>query len=70
MTTLTIHLNDDKSEQAIKAVLNALGVAYDEVAEDFASSSYIIAGVRKAQSDLKEGRVKDYEGLMALLGRS
>jgi len=69
MTTLTIHLDNEKSEQAIKAILDALGVKYDEAGEQPAFPDHIMAGVRKSQEDLKAGRVKDYKGLKAILGR-
>ncbi|NGM61929.1 hypothetical protein G5B30_08370 [Sphingobacterium sp. SGG-5] len=69
MTTLTIHLDNERSEQAIKAVLDALGVKYDEVNERSTFPPHVIAGVRKAQEDLNLGRVKDYKGLNAILDR-
>ncbi len=69
MTTLTIHLDNEKSEQAIKAILDALGVKYDEAGEQPAFPEHIMEGVRKSQEDLKAGRVKDYKGLNAILGR-
>ncbi|MCY4779246.1 hypothetical protein ORI89_06265 [Sphingobacterium sp. UT-1RO-CII-1] len=67
MTTLTIHLDNEKSEQAIKAVLDALGVRYDEVSDQPTFPDHVTAGVRKAQKDLKLGRVKDYKGLDTIL---
>jgi len=67
MTTLTVHLDNKKSEKAIKAVLDALGVKYDESVVQSTFPDYVIAGVRKAQEDLKSGRVKDYKGLDAIL---
>ena len=69
MTTLTIHLDDEKSEKAIKAVLDALGVKYDEEGDQVAFSEHVVAGVRKAQEDVRAGRVKKYKGLDAILGR-
>lgn len=69
MTTLTIHLDDEKSEQAIKAVLDALGVRYDEVGEQASFPEHVIAGVRKAQEDLNSGHVKEYKGLDAILNK-
>jgi hypothetical protein len=30
MTTLTVNINDKKTEKAVKAVLTALGLSYDE----------------------------------------
>lgn len=69
MTTLTIHLDNEKSEQAIKAVLDALGVKYDELSEPSIFPDHVAAGVRKGQKDLKLGRVKDYKGLGAILSR-
>jgi len=69
MTTLTIHLDDEKSEQAIKAVLNALGIEYDEVDEETVFPDHVIAGVKKAQEDVKSGRVSPYKGLNAILER-
>lgn len=70
MTTLTIHLNNEKSEQAIKAVLDALGVKYDEVNEQAGFPGHVISGVRKAQEDSNLGRVKEFKGLNAILDRS
>lgn len=67
MTTLTIHLDNEKSEQAIKAVLDALGVRYDEASEQSTFPDHVVAGVRKAQEDLKLGRVKEYNGLEVIL---
>lgn len=69
MTTLTIHLDNEKSELAIKAVLDALGVKYDEEGEQSAFPDHVVAGIRKSQEDLKAGRVKDYKGLNAILDR-
>jgi heterodisulfide reductase subunit B len=69
MTTLTIHLEDEKSEKAIKAVLDALGVKYDETKEPVVFPEHVIAGVRKAKEDLQNGRVKKYQGLNAILNR-
>jgi len=68
MTTLTIHLDNEKSEQAIKAILDALGVKHDEAGEQPAFPDHIMEGVLKSQEDLKAGRVKDYKGLNAILG--
>ena len=69
MTTLTIHLDNEKSEQAIKAVLDALGVKYDEMSDQSIFPDHIVAGVRQGQEDLKSGRIKDYVGLGAILNR-
>ena len=69
MTTLTIHLEDEKSERAPKAVLDVLGVKYDEAAESIAFPEHVIAGVRKSKEDVKNGRVKEYKGLNAILNR-
>lgn len=69
MTTLTIHLDDEKSEQAVKAVLNALEIKYDESNEPVVFPDHIIAGVAKAKEDVQMGRVKDYKGLNAILSR-
>lgn len=69
MTTLNIHLEDEKSEKAIKAVLEALNVKYDEVKEPVALPDHVIAGVRKAKEDVQQGRVKKYEGLNSILKR-
>lgn len=68
MTTLTVHLEDKKSEKAVKAVLDALGVKY-ELEEPITFPDHVVSGVRKAKVDVKEGRVKKYEGLNALLNR-
>ncbi|TZF81333.1 hypothetical protein FW774_18850 [Pedobacter sp. BS3] len=69
MTTLTIHLEDEKSEKAIKAVLDVLGVKYDEAEEAITFPEHVIAGVRKSKEDVKNGRVKEYKGLNAILNR-
>ncbi len=70
MTTLTIHLENKKSEKAIKAVLDALEIRYDEFGGQLtAFPDHVIAGVRKAQEDLKSSRVKEYKGLNAIVGR-
>lgn len=70
MTTLTIHLDDEKSEQAVKAVLNALEIKYDESSnETVVFPDHVIAGVAKAKEDVKLGHVKEYKGLNAILGR-
>ena len=69
MITLNIHLEDKKSEKAIKAVLEALNVKYDEVEEPVAFPDHVIAGVRKAKEDIQIGRVKKYEGLNTILNR-
>jgi len=66
---ITIHLDNERSEQAIKAVLDALGVKYDEAGEQPVRPNHVVAGVRKSQEDLKAGRVKDYKGLNVILGR-
>lgn len=70
MTTLTIHLDNEKSEQAIKAVLDALGVRYDEVIEQSTFPDHVVAGVRKAQKDFESGHLKKYKGLDAILNNS
>lgn len=68
MTTLTVHIENEKSEKAVVAVLDALGVKY-ELAADHVFPDHVIAGVRKAQEDVKAGRTKEYKGLSALLNR-
>lgn len=68
MTTLTVHLENKKSEKAVKAVLDALGVTY-EIEETVAYPDHVIDGVHKARQDVEFGRVKKYEGLDALLNR-
>lgn len=67
MTRLTIHLDNEKSEKAIKAVLDALGLKYEESVGQSTFPDHVIAGVRKAQEDLNSGRIKDYKGLDAIL---
>lgn len=69
MITLNIHLEDEKSEKAIKAVLEALNVKYDEVEEPVAFFDHVIAGVYKAKEDVQIGRVKNYTGLKSILNR-
>jgi len=68
MTTLTVHIENKKSEKAVKAVLDALGVKY-ELEDSITFPEHVIAGVRKAQEDVKAGRVKKYEGLHVLLNQ-
>ncbi|WP_188753782.1 DUF2683 family protein [Parapedobacter defluvii] len=68
MTTLTVHIENKKSEKAVKAVLDALGVKY-ELEKPVTFPECVIADVRKAQKDVKAGRVKKYEGLNALLNQ-
>lgn len=69
MTTLTIYLDNEKSEQAIKAVMDALGLEYDEVSEQTIISCPVLEGVRKAQEDWSLGHVEDYKGLNAILNQ-
>lgn len=69
MTTLTIHLDDTKSERAIKAVLDALGVQYEESRTEVDYPDHVKAGVRKAQDDVAAGRVHQYKGAQAILKR-
>lgn len=59
----SLHLDNEKSEQAIKAVLDALGVKYDEEGEQSAFPDHVVAGILNSQEDFKAGRVKDYKGL-------
>jgi len=68
MTILTIHLKDEKSKKAIKAVLDALDIKY-EAEEQVTFPDYIVAGVLKAKEDIQLGRVKKYKGLNAVLNR-
>lgn len=68
MTTLTVHIENKKSEKAVKAVLDALGVKY-ELEESVTFPEHVIMSVRKAQEDVKAGRVKKYEGLNTLLNQ-
>lgn len=70
MTTLTIHIDNKKSEKAIKAVLEALNVSYEEQPnKPIEYAQHIIDGVAFAKEDISEGRVKDYKGLNSILGR-
>jgi hypothetical protein len=69
MTTLNIHLEDEKSEKAIKALLEALNVKYDVVDEPAVFPDHVVAGVLKAKEDVQIGRVKKYEGLNTILNR-
>lgn len=69
MTTLTIHLEDAKSEQAIKAVLDALNVKYVESQTEVHYDKHVIAGVEKGLADVENGRVHTYKGLHAILKR-
>lgn len=62
MTTLTVYIENKKSEKAVKAVLDALGVKY-ELEQSIAFPDRVITAVRKAQKDVKKGRVKKYGGL-------
>ena len=68
MTTLTVHIENKKSEKAVKAVLDALGVKY-ELEDSVVFPKHVVAGVRKAQEDVKAGLVKKYERLHTLLSR-
>lgn len=68
MTTLTVHIENKKSEKAVKAVLDALGLKY-ELEESVTFPEHVITSVRKAQEDVKAGRVKKYEGLNTLLNQ-
>ena len=68
MTTLTVHIENKKSEKAVRAVLDALGVKY-KLEKPVTFPNHVIAGVRKAQEDVKQGRVKKYGGLNALLNQ-
>ena len=68
MTTLTVHIENKKSEKAVKAVLDALGVKY-ELEESVTFPERVITSVRKAREDVKAGRVKKYEGLNTLLNQ-
>jgi hypothetical protein len=68
ITTLTIHLDNEKSEQTIEAVLDALGVKYDETGEQPAFPDHIVAGVRKSQEDLKAGRCERLQRTQRYIG--
>ncbi|MGK6353434.1 hypothetical protein [Parapedobacter sp. DT-150] len=62
------HIENKKSEKAVKAVLDALGVKY-ELEESVTFPEHVITGVRRAQEDVKVGQVKKYEGLNTLLNQ-
>lgn len=66
MTTLTIHLDNKKSEKAIKAVLDALGVVYEEESTDQNYPQHIVDGVKLAREEMLAGKVKDYKRLQSL----
>lgn len=55
--------------RAIKAVLEALNVKYDEAEEPVDFPEHVIDGVRKSKEDIKNGRVKKYKGLYSILNR-
>lgn len=69
MTTLTIHVDNKKSEKAIKAVLEALGVEYEEQSTSIEYPKHIIDGVKLAKEEMASGKVKEYKGLNSVLGR-
>lgn len=69
MTTLTIHIENKKSEKAIKAVLDALGVVYEERGNTQEYPQHVVDGVNLAKEDMQAGRVKAYNGLQAILGK-
>jgi len=69
MTTLTIYLENKKSEKAVKAALDALNVKYEDGEDQLIFPDHVIDGVQKAKEDVKSGRVKKYEGLNTILGR-
>lgn len=69
MTTLTIHIENKKSEKAIKAVLDALGVVYEELGNTQEYPQHVVDGVNLAKEEMQAGRVKAYNGLQAILGK-
>ncbi len=68
MTTLTVHIDNEKSEKAILAVLDALNLQY-QLEEDTEIPPHVMAGLLKAKDDVTNGRVKEYKGLKAILNR-
>lgn len=66
MTTLTVHIDNEKSEKAIKAVLEALGLDY-QVNKSEEIPAHVQAGIQKAKEDIANGRVKPYKGLNVIL---
>lgn len=68
MATLTVHLENEKSEKAIRAVLEALGLQY-QLEEDTELPPHKIAGILKAKDDVANSRVKEYKGLNTILNR-
>ncbi|WP_164126217.1 DUF2683 family protein [Sphingobacterium luzhongxinii] len=69
MTTLTIHIKNKKSEKAIKAVLDALGVVYEEQGNSEEYPQHVVDGVNMAKEEMQAGKVKAYNGLQAILGK-
>lgn len=66
MTTLTVRIDNEKSEKAIKAVLEALGLEYQiDKAEEI--PAHVLAGVLKAKEDIASGDIKPYKGLKVIL---
>ena len=68
MTTLTVHIDNEKSEKAILAVLDALGLQY-QLEKDTEIPPHVMAGLLKAKDDVAKGRIKEYKGLNAILNR-
>lgn len=66
MTTLTVHIDNEKSEKAILAVLEALGLQY-QLEKDTEMPPHVMAGLLKAKDDVEKGRIKEYKGLKAIL---
>ena len=66
MTTLTVHIDNEKAEKAIKAVLEALDLDY-QIDRPDETPPHVQAGILKAKEDVANGRVKPYTGLNVIL---
>ena len=65
MTTLTVNIKDKKSEKAVKAVLDALGISYDINADGqktlTKAEQKVYNGLKKSFEEIKlhqEGKIK------------
>lgn len=71
MTQVTLHIDSKKKWTAIKAVLEAMDIAYDTQQDDVTTiiSEKEEVLLLRAKSDVSEGRVFPYSNHREILGR-
>lgn len=58
MTTLTVNIDDKRSEKAVRAYLDSLGLNYSIDTPDWWQDKSLVKELDKRSSDLKSGKDK------------